>query len=68
MDVDMDTLKQNIAVIDSAIIEARQWLREAVTDRDVEDRQADLEKLEADLVEEQAKLDAKILEAEMRSR
>ncbi|TRX95493.1 hypothetical protein FHL15_003451 [Xylaria flabelliformis] len=68
MDVDMDTLKQNIAVIDSAIIEARQWLREAVTDRDVEDRQADLDKLEADLVEEQAKLDAKILEEEMRSR
>ncbi|KAI0553893.1 hypothetical protein F4679DRAFT_580063 [Xylaria curta] len=68
MDVEMDTLKQNIAVIDSLIIEARQWLREAVTDRDVEDRQADLDKLEADLVEEQAKLDAKILEEEMRSR
>ncbi|KAI1741773.1 hypothetical protein F4680DRAFT_446777 [Xylaria scruposa] len=67
MDVEMDTLKQNIAVIDSLIIEARQWLREAVTDRDVEDRQADLDKLEADLVEEQAKLDAK-MEEEMRNR
>ncbi|KAI3320327.1 hypothetical protein HD806DRAFT_538518 [Xylariaceae sp. AK1471] len=61
---EMDTLKQNIAEIDSAIIEARLWLKEAKTDKDTEDRQAQLDQLEADLVAEQAKLDAKILEDE----
>ncbi|KAI1758327.1 hypothetical protein F4782DRAFT_525019 [Xylaria castorea] len=66
--MDMDTLKQNIAEIDCAIIEARQWLREAATDRDVEDRQAELDRLEADLVDQQAKLNAKILEEAMKSR
>lgn len=30
----MDVLKQNIAEIDSAIIVARQWLKEAETDQD----------------------------------
>jgi hypothetical protein len=34
----MDTLKQNIAEIDSAIIEARQWLKEARTDEDAGER------------------------------
>ncbi|KAI1153306.1 hypothetical protein F4825DRAFT_268319 [Nemania diffusa] len=58
----MDVLKQNIAEIDSAIIVARQWLKEAETDQDTADRQSQLDKLEADLVAEQAKLDAKIQE------
>ncbi|KAI0875807.1 hypothetical protein GGS24DRAFT_499497 [Hypoxylon argillaceum] len=58
----MDALKQNIAEIDSAIIVARQWLKEAETDQDTADRQSQLDKLEADLVAEQAKLDAKIQE------
>jgi hypothetical protein len=31
----MDALKQNIAEIDSAIIEARQWLREAKTQQEI---------------------------------
>lgn len=62
----MDIIKQNIAEIDSAIIEARQWLKEAKTDQDAEDRRAQLDRLEADLVAQQAKLDAKILEEEMK--
>ncbi|KAI0483886.1 hypothetical protein F4859DRAFT_512522 [Xylaria cf. heliscus] len=61
-ELEMDTLRQNIAEIDSAIIEARQWLGEARTDQDVQDRQAYLDRLEADLVAEQARLDAMILE------
>lgn len=64
METEMDVIKQNIAEIDSAIIEARQWLKEAKTDQDVEDRRAQLDSLEADLVAEQAKLDAMILEEE----
>ncbi|KAI0407235.1 hypothetical protein F4802DRAFT_595461 [Xylaria palmicola] len=63
----MESLKQDIAEIDSAIIEARQWLREARTNEDVEKRQADLERLEADLVTQQAKLDEKILEEAARN-
>ncbi|KAI0198537.1 hypothetical protein F4808DRAFT_462651 [Astrocystis sublimbata] len=66
--MDVDTLKQNIAEIDSAIIEARQWLKEAKTDKDVEERQAQLDELEEALVAEQAKLDAKIQEEEEQSK
>ncbi|KAI0425981.1 hypothetical protein F5Y09DRAFT_79433 [Xylaria sp. FL1042] len=61
----MDSLRQSIAEIDSAIIEARQWLSEAKTPEDVEDRQAELTKLEADLIAQQARLDAIAQEAEM---
>ncbi|GAW26242.1 hypothetical protein SAMD00023353_2500900 [Rosellinia necatrix] len=64
----MDIIKQNIAEIDCAIIEARQWLKEAKTDRDTEDRQAQISRLEADLVAQQAKLHAKILEEQMKRR
>ncbi|KAI0391107.1 hypothetical protein F5Y17DRAFT_461173 [Xylariaceae sp. FL0594] len=54
----MEALKQNIAEIDSAIIEARQWLKEAKTEEETENRQSHLEKLEADRDAQQAKLDA----------
>ncbi|KAI0907647.1 hypothetical protein F4824DRAFT_500869 [Ustulina deusta] len=64
----MEGLKQDIAEIDSAIIVARQWHKEAKTEQDAKDRQAKLDKLESDLVTQQAKLDAKILEEEMRKR
>ncbi|GAW21919.1 hypothetical protein ANO14919_114460 [Xylariales sp. No.14919] len=60
----MDSLRQNIATIDSAIIVARQWVREAKTDQDMENRQAYVDRLEADLVAQQAELDARILEQE----
>ncbi|KAI1200165.1 hypothetical protein F5X97DRAFT_321651 [Nemania serpens] len=63
----MDALKQNIAEIDSAIIEARQWLREAETDQEAEERRARLEELEADLVAQQAKLDAMVQEEEAKN-
>ncbi|KAI0539052.1 hypothetical protein GGR58DRAFT_465706 [Xylaria digitata] len=62
----MDGLRQNIAEIDCAIIEAHQWLKEAKTEREVELRQAKVDKLEAALVSEQAKYDAaRILEDRM---
>ncbi|KAI0441422.1 hypothetical protein F4803DRAFT_552090 [Xylaria telfairii] len=64
----MDSLKQDIATIDSAIIEARQWLSEAQTDRDTQERQAELATLEADLVAQQARLDEMILAREMSER
>ncbi|KAI1265379.1 hypothetical protein F5Y18DRAFT_386339 [Xylariaceae sp. FL1019] len=54
----MDVIKQHIAEIDSAIIIARQWLREAKTDQEKADRQAKLSKLEADKAAEEAKLSA----------
>ncbi|KAI1124582.1 hypothetical protein F5Y10DRAFT_28322 [Nemania abortiva] len=66
--MDVDAQKQIIAVIDSAIIEARQYLKEAKTEQEVADRQAHLDKLEADLVAEQAKLDAMILEEENKNK
>ncbi|KAI1118220.1 hypothetical protein F5Y14DRAFT_256639 [Nemania sp. NC0429] len=62
----MDALKQNIAEIDSAIIEARQWLREAETEQEADERRSRLEELEADLVAQQAQLDAMIQEQEAR--
>ncbi|KAI1178296.1 hypothetical protein F4777DRAFT_576100 [Nemania sp. FL0916] len=55
---EMDALKQHIAEIDSAIIEARRYLEEAETRQEIEERQNALDQLEADLVAEQAKLDA----------
>ncbi|KAI1436194.1 hypothetical protein GGR50DRAFT_246793 [Xylaria sp. CBS 124048] len=64
----MDALKQSIAEIDSAIIEARQWVREARTDEDTRERQMQLDKLESDLINQQAKLDARMLEEEKKSR
>ncbi|KAI0102267.1 hypothetical protein GGR51DRAFT_293627 [Nemania sp. FL0031] len=64
----MDSLKQDIAVIDSAIIEARQYLKEAKTEEETADRQAKLDKLEADLIAVQAQLDAAILEEENKSK
>ncbi|KAI1310750.1 hypothetical protein F5Y03DRAFT_392196 [Xylaria venustula] len=60
----MDSLRQIIAEIDSAIIEARQWLEEATTIEDVEYRQAEVDRLEADLVAQQARLDAIIQQEE----
>ncbi|KAI2628271.1 hypothetical protein GGS21DRAFT_492922 [Xylaria nigripes] len=58
----MDALKQSIAEIDSAIIEARQWLKEARTNEEAKERRSQLDKLEADLVAQQAKLNAKLME------
>ncbi|KAI1271555.1 hypothetical protein F5Y07DRAFT_382606 [Xylaria sp. FL0933] len=60
----MDNIRQSIAEIDSAIIEARQWLNEATTDHDVEYRQSEINRLEADLIAQQARLDA-ILQEQM---
>ncbi|KAI0966146.1 hypothetical protein F4678DRAFT_466720 [Xylaria arbuscula] len=60
----MDSLRQSIAEIDSAIIEARQWLEEATTIEDVEYRQAEVDRLESDLVTQQARLDAIIQQEE----
>ncbi|KAI0816108.1 hypothetical protein GGR55DRAFT_625264 [Xylaria sp. FL0064] len=60
----MDNIRQSIAEIDSAIIEARQWLNEATTDQDVEYRQSEINRLEADLIAQQARLDA-ILQEQM---
>ncbi|KAI1326605.1 hypothetical protein F5Y16DRAFT_400301 [Xylariaceae sp. FL0255] len=53
----MDVIKQNIAEIDSAIIIARQWLKEASTDKEKIDRQSRLTKLESDRATEQARLE-----------
>ncbi|KAI1814884.1 hypothetical protein GGS20DRAFT_376711 [Poronia punctata] len=53
----MEALKQNIAEIESAIIEARQWLKEARTEADIDQRQRQLERLEADLETQLAKKD-----------
>ncbi|KAI1422574.1 hypothetical protein F5Y12DRAFT_610762 [Xylaria sp. FL1777] len=58
----MDSLKQDIAEIDSAIIVARQWLKEAKTNQDTKEREAQLKELEAALVTTQAKLNAKARE------
>ncbi|KAJ3577341.1 hypothetical protein NPX13_g3222 [Xylaria arbuscula] len=51
-------ISQRIAMIDSAIIVARQWLLEATTRQEESDRQANLDELQANLVAEQAALDA----------
>ncbi|KAI0502899.1 hypothetical protein F5B22DRAFT_652624 [Xylaria bambusicola] len=64
----MDALRQRIAVIDSMIIVARQWLREAPTRQDAEQRRADLDRLEADLVAQQARLNALMLAEQIRVR
>ncbi|KAI8950295.1 hypothetical protein F4801DRAFT_579613 [Xylaria longipes] len=64
----MDAVRQNIAEIDSAIIEARHWLGEATTHREAEERQAQLHELEADLVAQQAQLDAMVQEEQTRNR
>ncbi|KAI1826946.1 hypothetical protein F4861DRAFT_536419 [Xylaria intraflava] len=64
----MEALRQSIAEIDSAIIEARQWLKEAKTDEDAKDRRTQLGKLEADLVVQQAKLNARVVEEQAKKR